>query len=116
MVVSEMYTCSPGLRGSINRRTESALPNTTLQCGAGIVVTAVMGFLPSTASYERICFPRHKELCNQHFKLLIHRIFDLSVYYLYIGPTGVRCYRSSLSPANTRAVQHKRQTSDVHCR
>lgn len=50
-------TCSPGLRGSMKRRTESALPNTTLQCGAGMVVRAVIGFLPSTASYERICFP-----------------------------------------------------------
>lgn len=33
------------------------LPNTTLQCGAGMVVTAVIGFFPSTASYERICLP-----------------------------------------------------------
>lgn len=47
---SEITTCSPGLRGSMKRRIESALPNTTLHCGAGIVVTAVMGFFPSTAS------------------------------------------------------------------
>lgn len=56
-LLSEIATCSLGLRGSMKRRTESALPNTTLQCGAGMVVTAVMGFFPSTASYERICFP-----------------------------------------------------------
>ena len=52
-----LITCRPGLRGSMKRSTESALPKTTLQWGAGMVVTAVMGFFPSNASYERICFP-----------------------------------------------------------
>ena len=42
----------------MKRSTESALPKTTLQWGTGMVVTAVMGFFPSSASYERICFPK----------------------------------------------------------
>lgn len=52
-------TCKPGLRGSMKRSTESALANSTLQWGAGIVVTAVIGFFPSSGSLQRIFVPSH---------------------------------------------------------
>lgn len=75
-LLSEIATCNPGLRGSMKRRTESALPNTTLQCGAGMVVTAVMGFFPSTASYERICLPEDKKIERSYIEKYSNKIIS----------------------------------------
>lgn len=94
---SAVTTCRPGLRGSIKRRMESALPNTTLQCGAGMVVTAVIGFFPSTASYERICLPegRFETKASEAFLGFNGRLnCQLVDLCLCTGPRGVRCRRS----------------------
>lgn len=81
-LVSGITTCSPGLRGSMKRRIESALPNTTLECGAGTVVTAVMGFLASTASYKRICLPKDNRQLRRWLDEYSYFLFSWSSFYV----------------------------------
>lgn len=50
-------TCNPGFLWSMKRSTESALATEMLLWGAGMVVTAVMGTLLSSASKVRRSLP-----------------------------------------------------------